>query len=88
MPKMRAFVAMATACLLAACAYDPPMQADHISAAYQTDLAACQESGSNEAHRRVMATFPLFATYPISLPIEIRVQTRRCLEAKGYKLET
>jgi hypothetical protein len=72
---------------LAACAYDPPMRADHASAAYQKDLAACQDAGEKEAHRRVMASGILFLTYPVSLPVEQRVQTRKCMEGKGYKLE-
>ncbi len=87
MPKVRAFIA-AAACLVAGCAYDPPMQADHDSAAYQADRAACQDKGSEAAYKRAVATFPLFVTYPISLPILIRIETRKCLEAKGYKLET
>lgn len=72
---------------LAGCAYDPPMRADHALAQYQKDLAACQDAGEKEAHRRVMASGILFLTYPISLPIEQRIQTRKCMEGKGYKLE-
>jgi hypothetical protein len=73
--------------VLAGCAYDPPMRADHASASYQKDLAACQEAGDKEADRRVMASGILFLTYPVSLPIEQRIQTRKCMEGKGYKLE-
>ena len=53
----------------------------------QKDLAACQEAGDKEADRRVMASGILFLTYPVSLPIEQRIQTRKCMEGKGYKLE-
>jgi hypothetical protein len=73
--------------VLAGCAYDPPMRADHAAASYQKDLAACQEAGDKEADRRVMASGILFLTYPVSLPIEQRIQTRKCMEGKGYKLE-
>ncbi len=72
---------------LAGCAYDPPMRADHASAQYRKDLAACQDAADKEAHRRVMASGILFLTYPVSLPIQRRIQTRKCMEGKGYKLE-
>jgi len=78
---------LAVGLALAACAYDPPMRADHASATYQKDLASCQDAGEKEAHRRVMASGILFLTYPVSLPVEQRVQTRKCMEGKGYKLE-
>ncbi len=82
-------VVMAAAALgLAGCAYDPPMQADHASPAYRADLAACQEAGDKEAHRRVMAFGRLFLTYPVSLPVQERIETRKCLEGKGYRLAT
>ncbi len=73
--------------VLAGCAYDPPMRADHASATYRKDLVACQDAGDKEAHRRVMASGILFLTYPASLPIQQRIQTRKCMEGKGYKLE-
>jgi hypothetical protein len=69
---------------LASCAYDPPMQADHAAASYRKNLAECQTAGGKEASRRVMASGGLFLTYPISLPIMQRIETRRCLERKGY----
>jgi hypothetical protein len=65
--------------------YDPPVAADHESAGYQADLTACQQSGGDQADRRAKATFPMFATYPISWPIEQRVLISRCMAAKGYK---
>ncbi len=79
-------VLVAAVLVLSGCAYDPPMKADHASAKYRADLAACQESGDREANRRVKARGILFLTYPMSLPIERRVQTRRCLEGKGYQV--
>ncbi|MBV8094768.1 MAG: hypothetical protein JOY71_15590 [Acetobacteraceae bacterium] len=72
--------------LVAGCAYDPPMAADHAAPKYKTDLAACQDSAGKEASRRVKARFPLFVTYPISFPVEKRIETRKCMEGKGYKL--
>ena len=71
---------------LSACAYDPPMQADHASAAYQANLHACRKSAAVAASRTVHATGPMFLTYPISYPIQKRIEVRRCMEGKGYKL--
>ncbi len=87
MARVRGMVA-AAALGLASCAYDPPMRADHAAPAYRKDLAACRTAGDNEAERRVMASGGLFLTYPVSLPIEERIQTRKCLQGKGYHLES
>ncbi len=86
MPRVLAFLA-AAALGLAGCAYDPPMRADHAAAAYRKDLTACQSAGDKEAYRKVMARGPYFLTYPVSLPILERVETRKCLEGKGYHLK-
>ena len=71
---------------LAACAYDPPMQADHGAPHYVADLAHCQDAARAAADTAVKQRFHLFIIYPVSVPIERRVQTRICLESKGYKL--
>ena len=73
--------------MMASCAYDPPMRADHSSPPYKADLASCRETAHKEADRVVKARGLLFLTYPISLPIERRVQLRKCMQGKGYKLE-
>jgi hypothetical protein len=65
--------------------YDPPVVADHETAGYQADLAACQQAGDAAADRRAKATFPMFVAYPVSLPWEQRVLIGRCMAAKGYK---
>ena len=81
-----AAAAWALAGLVAGCGgYDPPVVADHDSAAYRKDLTACQTSGGAAADRIAKATFPMFMTYPISWPIEQRIQISRCMMAKGYK---
>ncbi|MCL2429766.1 MAG: hypothetical protein FWD12_11085 [Alphaproteobacteria bacterium] len=72
------------AVLLAGCAYDPGMQGHHPAQAYHADLVACRQTGSREAHRRVMSFGMLFLTYPISLPIVRRIQVRQCLAGRGY----
>jgi hypothetical protein len=82
----RRWAAAGALALLAGCGdYDPPVAADHDSAAYQADLAGCQTSGDAAADRLAKATFPMFVSYPISLPFEQRVQISRCMAAKGYK---
>jgi len=71
---------------LAGCGdYDPPVAADHDAPGYQADLAACQTSGDAAADRLAKATFPMFVSYPFSLPYEQRVLISRCMAAKGYK---
>jgi hypothetical protein len=72
--------------MLAACAYDPPVVADHRASAYQTDLTACRGIADRNAHHQVMSSGPLFLTYPLSLPLKERIETRRCMVGKGYKL--
>lgn len=69
---------------LAACGYAAPNAADAARPSYAADLAACQTAGDKEAHRLVMSKGGLFLTYPISLPIEQSVQTRKCMDGKGY----
>ncbi len=69
---------------VAACGYTPPNAADRARPSYAADLAACQTAGDKEAHRLVMSRGGLFLTYPISLPIEEQLQTRKCMDGKGY----
>lgn len=72
---------------LCACAYDPPVQADHQSASYQADLKQCRKTGDAQANKIVKASGPLFLTYPVSYPIKARTQIRKCMQDKGYNLE-
>ncbi len=69
---------------VAACGYTAPTAADRARPSYAADLAACQTAGDKEAHRLVMSRGGLFLTYPISLPIQERLQTRKCMDGKGY----
>jgi hypothetical protein len=78
-------VAIGPLLAVAACGgYAPPNAADVGRPAYQADLAACGEAGDKEAHRLVMSRGWMFLTYPISLPIEERHETRKCMDGKGY----
>ena len=70
--------------LVAACTYAPPNPADTARPSYQTDLAACQDSGDKEAHRLVMSQGGYFLTYPISTWMLDRREVRKCMVGKGY----
>ena len=67
-----------------ACAYDPPMRADHGSAPYQTDLRTCRKDGTAAADKRTKAYGYLFLSYPVSYPIVRRQEIRKCMQGKGY----
>jgi hypothetical protein len=69
---------------VAACAYTPPNATETAKPSYQTDLAACQESGDKEAHRLVMSQGGYFLTYPISTWMLDRREVRKCMQGKGY----
>ena len=72
---------------VAACAYDPPVKGDRQSAAFQANLASCRDTGGKAAYHDVISRGPLFMTYPISLPLLKRSETRKCMVGKGYQLE-
>ena len=72
----------------AACTYTPPDPADTAKPSYQSDLAACQESGDKEAHRLVMSQGGYFLTYPISTWMLDRREVRKCMVGKGYVAST
>jgi hypothetical protein len=69
---------------LAACGYTPPNAADVGRPGYQSDLAACQDSGDKEAHRLVMSQGGYFLTYPVSTWMLDRREVRKCMQGKGY----
>jgi hypothetical protein len=70
-----------------ACAYDPPVQANHQSASYQADLKQRRKTGDEQATKIVKASGILFLTYPVSYPVKARAQIRKCMQDKGYNLE-
>lgn len=67
---------------LSACAYTPPSSAD----VPQAVVEACQDQGRTEARRIGHAYGWAFLTWPITVPLEARGHTRRCLQGKGYDL--
>jgi hypothetical protein len=78
--------ALALAALAGCSDYVPPAANAGASPHYAGDLAACQTSGNEEAHRRVMSRFPLWASYPVSLPLEQRHRIADCMTGKGYSV--
>ena len=67
--------------------YDPPIQGDHKSEKYRTDLKACRTS-SNESVRIKNADTPwTWIKSPITGPPEVRAAIRTCMVGKGYVLE-
>ncbi len=84
---LRFWVCVVVPLALAGCSdYTPSVAGDH-AGAYNTDLAACQESGNKQAHHNVMSSFPYFATYPLALVWQQRKQITACMQGKGYSLD-
>jgi hypothetical protein len=68
-------------------AYDPPIQGDHRSEKYETDLKTCRTS-SRESVRLKNADTPwTWIKSPITGPPEVRAAIRVCMVGKGYVLE-
>lgn len=74
---------------LSGCAsYDPPVQGDHASAKYKTDLEACRTTSREAVRRKNAATPQSWIISPITGPPEVRAAIRTCMRGKGYVLET
>lgn len=89
---MRVFRAtVAVSALLAAlsgCApYDPPVQGDHTSEKYKTDLEACRATSREAVRRKNAATPQSWIISPITGPPEVRAAIRACMSGKGYVVE-
>jgi hypothetical protein len=65
-------------------AYDPPVQGDHTSEQYKTDLEACRTT-SREAVRLKNADTPsTWLLSPFTGPPAVRAAIRDCMTKKGY----
>jgi len=74
---------------LTGCAdYDPPVQGDHTSDRYQADLATCRTTSTETVRLRNAATPERWIISPITGPPAVRAAIRKCMEGKGYVLET
>ena len=55
-------------------------------AAYQADLAACQEQSTGALDKRAAKTGLAWLSSPFRAPFQVRPAIRACLQAKGYAL--
>ena len=86
--RMPGWLPVSLLLFVAGCSYAPPNAADTARPGYQSDLAACRESGDKEAHRLVMSQGGLFLSYPISIFVEQHLQLGKCMRGKGYVAST
>ena len=68
-------------------AYDPPVQGDHTSEKYKTDLETCRTTSQEAVRLKNAATPQSWIISPITGPPEVRAAIRACMAGKGYVLE-
>ena len=68
-------------------AYDPPVQGDHTSEKYKTDLETCRTTSRETIRLKNAATPQSWIISPITGPPEVRAAIRTCMAGKGYVLE-
>jgi hypothetical protein len=71
---------------VSACAdsYDPPIQGDHTSEKYKTDLEKCQTSSMESVRLKNAATLWSWMISPFTGPPAVRAAIRTCMTGKGY----
>jgi len=67
--------------------YDPPVQGDHTSDAYKSNLEKCRDSSTEAVRRKNAGTPGTWIISPFTGPPEVRAAIRTCMAAKGYVLE-
>jgi hypothetical protein len=74
---------------LSACGapYDPPVQGDHASEKYKTDLEKCRTTSTESVRLKNAATPQSWIISPFTGPPAVRAAIRTCMAGKGYKLE-
>lgn len=90
--RVQAFRATSTVFILllglsGCAAYDPPIQGDHTSEKYKTDLEACRTTSRETVRLKNAATPQSWIISPITGPPEVRAAIRACMTGKGYVLE-
>ena len=83
-PHVRACVLMAGV-LLAGCAYDPPVQADHAAPKYEADLAKCRKQAALAAGRIANATPQSSIRSLFASDEPERQDIRECMRGRGYR---
>ncbi len=72
--------------LCASCAAYEPRVVDRSGPSYQTDLAACQDSGPAEVNARNAKTGFRWLTSPFRRTFQIRDAISACMSSKGYSV--
>ncbi|HEX2943417.1 MAG TPA: hypothetical protein VHO91_20355 [Rhodopila sp.] len=67
-------------------AYDPPVQGDHASAKYKTDLEACRKQVGHAVYLKNAARPGTWVISPFTGPPQVRKGIRTCMVGKGYAL--
>jgi hypothetical protein len=83
---MRRTAIMTLALALASCSYDPPVQGDHTSQKYQTDLKTCRDQAAHEVYMKFAGSIWTWMVSPITAPSARHRAVRACMAAKGYTL--
>jgi hypothetical protein len=68
-------------------AYDPPVEGDHTSEKYQTDVERCRTTSTETVRLKNAATPGRWIISPITGPPAVRAAIRTCMESKGYALQ-
>jgi hypothetical protein len=89
MPPLRASLLIAALLLgESGCApYDPPIQGDHTSDRYKTDLEKCRDTSTETVRLKNASTPQSWVISPFTGPPAVRALIRTCMQGKGYVLE-
>jgi hypothetical protein len=68
-------------------AYDPPVQGDHASDRFKSDLEACRTSSSHAVYLKNADNPGRWILSPIIGPPAVRAAIRSCMQGKGYAPE-
>jgi hypothetical protein len=69
---------------IAACGYEPPVQADKAKPAYAGDLESCQDSAGDTVNKRNAKTGLAWFSSPVRRWGQKRDEVRNCMAGKGY----
>jgi hypothetical protein len=67
--------------------YDPPIQGDHTSERYKTDLEKCRTTSTETVRRQNADTPWTWMISPFTGPPKVRTAIRTCMEHNRYVLE-
>ena len=78
-----AFVVATSGCS----SYDPPVQGDHASATYKSDLQQCRATSAETIRLKNADTPGTWILSPFTGPPQVRAAIRTCMAGKGYRLD-